>query len=169
MEKIDVSKIVEEIKERAQSSSNEEEVKIGFAVVLDPILRSWNIRPAYERYASGVRCIVSGVRKDALYGTVILEFKAPGKLRNRREFEEAKEQLKKYIKSEAVAPEYYGRYFGIVSDGFQIAFVRFRKGGWEETEALEINVQTFLRLLEAIRGLKRKASRCKVLIRGFWA
>jgi hypothetical protein len=91
MEKLNVPRLVKEIKEKAQSSSNEEEVRIGFAVVLDPILRSWNIKPAYERHASGVRCIVSGVRKDALYGTVILEFKAPGKLHNRREFEEAKE------------------------------------------------------------------------------
>jgi methylase of polypeptide subunit release factors len=167
MEKIDVAQIAKEIKERAQSSSNEEEVKIGFAIVLDPILKSWNIKPAYERHASGVRCIVSGVRKDALYGTVILEFKAPGKLRNRRDFEEAREQVKKYIKSEAVTPEYYGRYFGVVTDGFQIAFIRFRKGGWEETEALEINAQTILRLLEAIRGLRRKPIDVKFLLEDF--
>jgi methylase of polypeptide subunit release factors len=167
MEKIDVSQLAKEIKERAQSSSNEEEVKIGFAIVLDPILKSWNIKPAYERHASGVRCIVSGVRKDALYGTVILEFKAPGKLRNRRDFEEAREQVKKYIKSEAVTPEYYGRYFGVVTDGFQIAFIRFRKGGWEETEALEINAQTILRLLEAIRGLKRKPIDVRFLLEDF--
>jgi hypothetical protein len=62
MEKIDVAQIAKEIKERAQSSSNEEEVKIGFAIVLDPILKSWNIKPAYERHASGVRCIVSGLQ-----------------------------------------------------------------------------------------------------------
>jgi hypothetical protein len=167
MEKIDVSQLAKEIKERAQSSSNEEEVKIGFAIVLDPILKSWNIKPAYERHASSVRCIVSGVRKDALYGTVILEFKAPGKLRNRRDFEEAREQVKKYIKSEAVTPEYYGRYFGVVTDGFQIAFIRFRKGGWEETETLEINAQTILRLLEAIRGLKRKPIDVSFLLEDF--
>jgi len=167
MEKIDVSQIVEEIKKRAQSSSNEEEVKIGFAIVLDPILRSWNIKPAYEKYAFGVRSIVSGVRKDALYGTVILEFKAPGKLRNRRDFEEAKEQVKKYIKNEAVAPEYYGRYFGVLTDGLQIAFIRFRKGEWEETEALEINAQTILKLIEAIRGLKRKPLDVNFLLEDF--
>jgi methylase of polypeptide subunit release factors len=167
MEKINVFQLAKEIKERAQSSSNEEEVKIGFAIVLDPILRLWNIKPAYERHASGVRCIVSGVRKDALYGTVILEFKAPGKLHNRKDFEEAREQVKKYIKSEAVTPEYYGRYFGVVTDGFQIAFVRFRKGGWEETEALEINAQTILRLLEAIRGLKRKPIDVRFLLEDF--
>ncbi|MEM5861324.1 MAG: N-6 DNA methylase, partial [Candidatus Aenigmatarchaeota archaeon] len=103
----------------------------------------------------------------ALYGTVILEFKAPGKLENKKEFEKAKKQVKEYIETEAVTSEYYGRYFGVIIDGFQIAFVRFRKGNWEETEALEINAQTILRLLEAIRGLKRKPIEAKFLLEDF--
>ncbi|MEM2742244.1 MAG: N-6 DNA methylase, partial [Nitrososphaeria archaeon] len=84
-----------------------------------------------------------------------------------KEFEKAKEQVKEYIKTEAVAPEYYGRYFGVIIDGFQIAFIRFRKGNWEETEALEINAQTILRLLEAIRGLKRKPIEARFLLEDF--
>ena len=74
LEELDTAKLAQEIKQRAQEASNEEELKIGFAVILEPILRSWNIKPAYERYSAGVRCVISGVRKDALYGTVILEF-----------------------------------------------------------------------------------------------
>ena len=168
LEEIDAQELVEKIKERAQRAHNEEELKIGFAIVMDPILSSWNISPAYERHPAGVRCVVSGVRKDALYGTVILEFKAPGKLRSRKEFEKAKEQVKKYIKEEAVDPRYYGRYFGVVLDGFQIAFVRFRKGVWEEQEEpLELNAQTILRLLEAIRGLRRKPIEASLLLEDF--
>jgi methylase of polypeptide subunit release factors len=167
LEEIDISKLVEEIKKRAQSSSNEEELRIGFAIVFDPILQSWNIKPAYEKHSSGVRCVVSGVRKDALYGTVIIEFKAPGKLHSLREFEKAKNQVKKYIEDECSIGKEYGRYFGVVTDGFQIAFVRFRKGKWEETEALDINSQTILRLLEAIRGLKRKPLDVELLLEDF--
>jgi len=167
LEKIDVSKLAEEIKKRAQSSSNEEELRIGFAIVFDPILESWNIKPAYEKYASGVRLVVSGIRKDALYGTVIIEFKAPGKLHSPREFKKAKDQVKKYIEDECGISKEYGRYFGVVTDGFQIAFVRFRKGKWEETEALEVNSQTILRLLEAIRGLKRKPLDVAFLLEDF--
>jgi len=167
LEKIDVSKLAEEIKKRAQSSSNEEELRIGFAIVFDPILESWNIKPAYEKYASGVRLVVSGIRKDALYGTVIIEFKAPGKLHSPREFKKAKDQVKKYIEDECGISKEYGRYFGVVTDGFQIAFVRFRKGKWEETEALEVNSQTILRLLEAIRGLKRKPLDVAFLLKDF--
>ncbi len=167
IEEIDTVKLAQAIKQRAQESSNEEELRIGFAIIFDQILKSWGIKPAYEKHTTGTRCVVSGVRKDALYGTVILEFKAPGKLKNKKEFEGAKEQVKKYIQDEAASPEYYGRYFGVILDGFQIAFVRFRKNAWEETEALEVNAQTILRLLEAIRGLKRKPLEAKFLLEDF--
>ncbi|HHI00370.1 MAG TPA: class I SAM-dependent DNA methyltransferase, partial [Thermococcus litoralis] len=168
LEELDTAKLAQEIKQRAQEASNEEELKIGFAVILEPILRSWNIKPAYERYSAGVRCVISGVRKDALYGTVILEFKSPGKLKSEREFEKAKEQVKKYIRSEAVDPRYYGRYFGVLTDGYQIAFVRFRRGAWEEPpEPLEVNAQTISRLLEAIRGLRRKPIDAQLLLEDF--
>jgi len=165
-EKTNAQELAEHIKERAQDSSNEEELKIGFAVLLDPFLRAWHIKPAYERYAGGVGCVVSGVRKDALYGTVIVEFKAPGKLKS--EFSKAKEQVKRYIETEAIDPKYYGRYFGVVLDGYQISFLRFRKGEWEEQEEpLEINAYTVLRFLEAIRGLKRKPIDAQLLLEDF--
>ena len=168
LEKINAQELAEHIKERAQEAGNEEELKIGFAVLLDPFLRAWNIKPAYERHAGGVRCVVSGVRKDALYGTVIVEFKAPGKLKSEKEFSKAKEQVKRYIETEAVDPRYYGRYFGVVLDGYQIAFVRFRKGDWEEQEKpLEINAYAILRFLEAIRGLKRKPIDAQLLLEDF--
>ena len=168
LEKIKAQELAEHIKERAQEAGNEEELKIGFAVLLDPFLRAWNIKPAYERHAGGVRCVVSGVRKDALYGTVIVEFKAPGKLKSEKEFSKAKEQVKRYIETEAVDPRYYGRYFGVVLDGYQIAFVRFRKGDWEEQKKpLEINAYAILRFLEAIRGLKRKPIDAQLLLEDF--
>ncbi|MEM4317987.1 MAG: N-6 DNA methylase [Candidatus Nitrosocaldus sp.] len=167
MNELNIEYIANEIKQRAQEAANEEDLKIGFAVVIDPIIRSWNIKPHYEKYTTGVRCVVSGVRKDALYGTVIIEFKAPGKLKSSKEFQKAKDQIKGYINTEAVSPEYYGRYFGVIIDGFKIAFIRFRKKEWEETEALEINAETILRLLEAIRGLKRKPIEAKLLLEDF--
>ncbi len=121
LEEINAKELAEKIKKGAQEATNEEELRIFFAEILNPILRSWNIKFSYEKRAP--RYVVSGVRKDALYGTVILEFKAPGKLGIPREFEKAKEQVKKYIKTEAVDPRYYGRYFGVVTDGFHIAFI----------------------------------------------
>ncbi|MEM2373349.1 MAG: N-6 DNA methylase [Nitrososphaerota archaeon] len=167
MNELDIEQIANEIKRRVQEAGNEEELRIGFAVVIDPVLRSWGIKPAYERYAGGTRCLVSGVRKDALYGTVIIEFKAPGKLKSEKELQKAREQVKEYIKAEAVSSDYYGRYFGVITDGLQISFIRFRKKEWEETAALEVNTQTISRLLEAIRGLKRKPIEAKLLLEDF--
>ncbi|HDJ89112.1 MAG TPA: class I SAM-dependent DNA methyltransferase, partial [Thermoprotei archaeon] len=166
LENIDVKELVNNIRKVAREASNEEELKIGFAGILDSILKSWDIKPAYERRAT--RCIVSGVRKDALYGTVILEFKAPGKLASPKIFERAKEQVKKYIMIEAVEEKYYGRYLGVLTDGFHIAFIRFRRGEWEEPEEpLEVNARTVLRLLEAIRGLRRKPIDPQFLLQDF--
>jgi len=166
LEKIDANDIARRIKEDAQRATNEEELRIYFAELFNPILRNWNIKFSYEKKAP--RYVVSGVRKDALYGTVILEFKSPGKLKSKREFKKAKEQVKNYIKTEAVDPRYYGRYFGVITDGFNIAFMRYRKGEWEEQEdPLEVNGHTILRLLEAIRGLRRKPIEAQILLEDF--
>ena len=167
-ETLNTTKLAEEIKQRAREARNEEELRIGFAIVFDPILRALKIKPAYERHTAGIRCIVSGLRKDALYGSVILEFKSPGKLKNKREFDKAKEQVRKYIKAEGIDPRSYGRYYGILTDGLQIGFVRFRKEIWEESaEPLELSAQTVLRLLEAMRGLKRKPIEAQLLLEDF--
>ncbi|MFH7873661.1 MAG: hypothetical protein QW449_03870, partial [Candidatus Aenigmatarchaeota archaeon] len=130
LEKIDTHKIANEILKHASESRNEEELKIRVETTLRPILEKWGIQWAsYEH-----RHEISGVRKDALYGHVIIEYKSPGKLDNKNEFSKAKEQVKKYIREEAVDEKYYGRYFGVIIDGYNIAFIRFRKNEWEEQE-----------------------------------
>jgi len=126
-EELDVHKFAEEVKAHASASRNEEELKIRVETLLDPIRRKWGIQWAsYEH-----RHEISGVRKDALYGTVIIEYKAPGRLDSKSEFEKGKEQVKRYIVEEAKDPKFYGRYFGVLLDGFKISFVRFRKNEWK--------------------------------------
>ena len=145
----EAEKLAEEIKKCADKSANEEELKIEIATLLHPVLKSWGVEPKYERYSGGSRCIASG-RKDALYGTVILEYKALGKLAKKREFEKAKEQVKNYIKKESSDEKRYGEYFGVVLDGYQISFLRYRRGEWEEqNEPLEVNAHTIKNLNSA--------------------
>lgn len=43
--------------------------------------------------------LVSGVKVDALYGHVLIEYKAPGKLSSKADVSKAKEQLVNYSKS----------------------------------------------------------------------
>jgi len=164
LEQFDTYKIATEIKRHASESRNEEELKIRVESLLKPIRETWGIQwAAYEH-----RHKLSGARKDALYGTVIVEYKAPGKLDNKVEFTKAKEQVKKYIEEEAKDVESYGRYFGVILDGFKISFVRFRKNKWEvQEQPLDVNAQTILRLLEAIRGLKRKPIDAEFLLLDF--
>jgi hypothetical protein len=165
LEEVNPSKIAEEIKRHASESENEEQLKIRVENLLrSKVFDKWNIPWApYEH-----RDVVSGVRKDALYGTVIIEYKAPRKLETKSEFEKAKEQVKKYIADEAKDAKFYPRYFGVVLDGYNISFVRFRKNEWEEQDRpLEVNAQTVLRLLEAIRGLKKKPIDAEFLLIDF--
>lgn len=153
LEEIDAGEIAEEIRTHASRSRNEEELKIRVESLLrlkvfDRLGIPW---ASYEH-----RNVASG-RKDAFYGTAIIEYKAPGKLDVKSEFDKSKEKVKEYIVSEAKDPKVYGKYFGIILDGFKIAFLRYRKDKWEEQETpLEVNVRTVTRLLEVIRGLKRK-------------
>jgi len=117
---------------------------------------------AYEH-----RTKISGRREDALYGTVIIEYKAPKKLVG-AEFEKAKEQIKDYIKEEAGnKPENYGKFFGVILDGYKISFVRFRRNQWVATEPTELSEESVYRLLEAIISLKRKAIDADSLLTDF--
>jgi len=158
---VDTNQLAEEIRKHASESRNEEALKIRVETSLDPIRKKWGIECAsYEH-----RNKISGGRQDALYGTVIIEYKAPGKLDNPSEFIRAKEQVKKYITEETTDP---ARYFGVLLDGYKISFVRFRKNQWEEqTQPLEVNAQTVLRMLEAIRGLRRKPVDAEELLLDF--
>ena len=153
LEDVDVSNLCAEIRKHASEARNEEELKIRIESTLRLILDRWGIKWASYEHSHKI----SGVRKDALYGTVIIEYKAPQKLDSKRDFEKGKEQVKRYISEEAGDPQYFGRYFGILLDGYKIAFIRYRKNEWEDPDLpLEISPRTVLRILEAIRGLKRK-------------
>lgn len=164
LEDIDVVQLSIDIKNHAANSKTEEDLRIRVESTLRPILEEWGIKWATYEHSNKI----SGIRKDALYGTVIIEYKAPQKLESKREFEKGKEQLKRYIAEEAMDPQYYGRYFGILIDGFKIAFIRYRKNDWEEPDVpLDITPRTVLRILEAIRGLQRKPIDAEELLKDF--
>jgi len=102
--------------------------------------------------------LVSGARVDALYGHVIIEYKAPGKLSNSSDIQRAKEQVIRYIMSEAGSKESWDRYLGIIISD-RIAFVRYDKGSdaWVLRGPYEIRREAVIKLIEALRGLRRKS------------
>jgi hypothetical protein len=111
--------------------------------------------------------LVSGIRPDALYGHVIIEYEKPGTLKSKRGFEHATAQAKNYICDKARTEAQYERFFGVVLDGFLIGFVRYRakQKTWEVSEPFEVNPHTVLKLLEAVRGLARKPLDAEFLIK----
>jgi len=83
-------------------ASNEEEVRIGVSRCIEEgILKPLDIKE-YGKYKY---MLVSGARADALYGHVIVEFKAPGKLSRESDIQRAKEQIIRYITQEAGGKE----------------------------------------------------------------
>jgi methylase of polypeptide subunit release factors len=151
---IDVDDIVVCLKNAVLRATNEEEVRIGVSrCIEDKILKPLGIKEV-GRYEY---LLVSGARADALYGHVIVEFKAPGKLSSQSDVLKAKEQVIKYIKHEATSKQEYGRYLGvIISD--RIAFVRYdpRRDAWILRGPYDIRREVVVKLVEALRGLRRK-------------
>jgi type II restriction/modification system DNA methylase subunit YeeA len=102
--------------------------------------------------------LISGARVDALYRHVVVEYKAPGRLSRDSDIQRAKEQVIRYITTEAGSKELWDRYLGvIISD--KIAFVRYDKGSdaWILRGPYEIRREVIIKLIEALRGLRRKS------------
>jgi SAM-dependent methyltransferase len=67
-----------------------------------------------------------------------------------------------YIQQLASSAEAWQKYFGVVLDGHQIGFVRFREH-WVSDGPYPVNGHTILTFLEALRGLKRWPLRVELL------
>jgi hypothetical protein len=175
---IDLDEVAGEILEAASRSITEEDLRINVEYIIrskvverigeagkpDIPIASW--KPPHAMYEV---TLVSGVRADALYGHLMIEYKKPGTLQSKREFEKAVEQIKNYIIAHAQTEARLPRYFGIILDGYQIGFVRYREAlrDFESKGPFTINRSTVAKLVEAIVGLRRKALSPEELLRDF--
>ncbi|MEM1696293.1 MAG: N-6 DNA methylase, partial [Desulfurococcaceae archaeon] len=163
---IDVDDVVNCVKQNVRTAGNEEEVRIRVSTqcIEEKILKPLGITQ-YGRYEY---TLISGARVDALYGHVIVEYKAPGKLSSTSDIAKAKEQVIKYITQEASDKAEWDRYLGvIISD--RIAFVRYNKtqDTWILRGPYDITRESIVKLIEAIRGLRRKALKVDSLLVDF--
>jgi hypothetical protein len=164
----DAKRIKNRIKEYAKKARNEEDLKIKVEGLIQELIAKF-FEPGKEpAVAYEHRTTISGRREDALYGTVIIEYKAPKKLDTVSEFVKAKNQITEYIKEEADGkPENFGKFFGVILDGYKISFVRFRRNQWVADEPTELSEESVYRLLEAIISLRRKAIDADFLLTDF--
>ena len=158
--------IAEEMRQAAQESITEEDFKMRIEHILrvkvfDPLKIPW---ARYERTT-----VVSGLRSDALYGRVVLEYESPNTLKTKSGYDNAIKQAKKYIMEEAEKSKLpIHRFFGVALDGVYMGFVRYsqRLKDWEVGEKpIEVNRYTVVKLLEAVRGLARKPLDADLLIK----
>lgn len=164
----DAKTITNRIKRYVKKARNEEDLKIKVESWIQEVISKF-FEPGKEpEVAYEHRTEISGKREDALYGTVIIEYKAPKKLDVSSEFVKAKEQIVEYIKEEAGGDaKNFGKFFGVILDGYKISFVRFRRNQWVANEPTELSEDSVYRLLEAIISLRRKAIDADFLLTDF--
>ncbi len=148
---LQLSHLVSQVRSQARSAGSEEDLRIGFEQVLRDYLRDQGIE--FQAAPRHEVSLVSG-RLDALFGTVIIEYKRPGILSTVAEQERAKEQLKRYISdlASSTPPE---RIAGFATDGFQIALVRRSGARWLEGDFLDVSDYTLAELVRYLRALHR--------------
>lgn len=160
----DAKEVADKILSVARAASNEAELAVNIEHILKNVLTRLGIAnyASYE-FRTGKGTLVEGTgRIDALYGRVVIEYESPGTFESASGFNHAKEQVIGYIKQLVPAVEAWQKYFGVVLDGYQIGFVRFRKN-WVSDGPYPVNERTILTFLESLRGLRRLALRVELL------
>ncbi|MEA2032605.1 MAG: N-6 DNA methylase [Euryarchaeota archaeon] len=158
----DAKEVADKIILAARDASNEADLEFNTEHILKNVLDRLGIAnyASYE-FRTGKGTLVEG-RIDALYGRVVIEYERPRTFEHPAGFNHAKEQVIGYIEQLAPSVEAYQKYFGVVLDGTEIGFVRFRRT-WQSEGPYPVNEQTILTFLEALRGLRRKALRVESL------
>lgn len=162
--KVNIESTLTELRKAAATASNEEEFKISAERTLyNEVISKLGLQPGRYEYT-----FISGGRLDALYGHVLIEYKAPGKLSRPSDVARAKEQLIGYIGKEAEVEERYKLFLGVILSD-RIAFVRYdsKIQDWLMRGPYDLNRETVLRLVEAMRGLRRKKLAVDELLRDF--
>lgn len=121
-------KLVSATKNLMRTAKTEEDLKIGFEKLLEPLLSAFDIKyaPKYEK------SVYSGGRSDALHGQVIIEYEAPEAFNAKKGIDHAFNQLVTYIEGEAKQRNdnklflFDPKYLGVGFDGAKIFFVQYR-------------------------------------------
>jgi len=162
---LNIYEITNCIKIAVSQARNEEEVRVRVSSCIEEnILKPLGINQVGQLEYT----LVSGARADALYGHVIIEYKAPGKLSNTSQIQGAKKQVIEYIMDEAKDRSVWDRYLGvIISD--RVAFVRYdkRNDTWILRGPYEISPESVVKLIEALRGLSRKSLSVDNIVKDF--
>lgn len=137
--------LVSETEEIMRTARTEEDLRIGFEKILDPILK----RIGVARQGKYEKSVYKGGRSDALHGQVIIEYESPGSFKSKKSVHHAYEQLVGYIQGEAKQHKEAlfildPKLVGVGFDGKQIFFVLYQ--GDRSELKLSLNKKDFIRV-----------------------
>jgi hypothetical protein len=138
--------LVAETRNLLREAKTEEDLRIGFEKLLEPIRKNLNLKstPKYEK------SIYSG-RLDAVHGQVIIEYKSPGHFSSPKNVEQTYEQLKNYLSQEANPAHLVGVGF----DGTRIFFVQYQEEKFILRGPYDFAPESARTFLIHLRGLSR--------------
>ncbi len=144
--------LVDGTKKLLRKAKTEEDLRIGFEKLLEPIKNQLVIKstPKYEK------SVYSG-RSDAVHGQVIIEYEPPKSFSSKKNIDHAYEQLVNYLSDEAKETK-LTQLVGVGFDGERIFFVKNRNNKWLKeptTDAYEFNPESARTFLIHLRALSR--------------
>jgi hypothetical protein len=131
-----------QILQAGRESTTEQALVVAVEIALGPVLDRLRIpkQPEYEK------TLLQG-RADAVYGSVIIEYEAPGKLSSAPGHAEAMRQARQYMREQAelrspgVPESALPTLVGVVLDGLHIGFVLWRPGDEPDVDLFELRSQ----------------------------
>jgi SAM-dependent methyltransferase len=126
-----------------ETSTTEQDIVIAVESALKPVLEQLGV-PIHVQYE---KRLIQG-RVDAVYGSVIIEYEAPGKLATVPGKNESYGQIRQYMREEAELrspgkpEEALPKLVGVVLDGRQIGFVLWRPNWEPDADIFEIRSES---------------------------
>lgn len=157
------------IKSAKKNEGKEENFKTDFTIIINDIFRELKIDSEInlEQEFS-----VARGRIDSLYGNIILEYKAPGKISdknpkvNKNFIEQIQRQILGLADKNKIEKD---KILGIIFDGYNIIYVRFRNGIWNISKVINSqkeSIELFLKRLLSL-NIEKKALTIENLLKDF--
>ena len=127
---IDTEKLAKDIRKVARGAHTEEDLKMRVEPLLQSVFRESGVDINIAQYEKATA--LTAKRMDAVYGYLIIEYKAPGKLSTARSRGPVVKQLQTYLEEEAGRhgkhPEaFLEKAVGVALDGEHLLFIRYSR------------------------------------------
>jgi len=133
MKQINLQTLSARIDKAAQASHSEEDLKMKLEPLLKKAFSDVGADVSMAEYEKHTGSTLKARRMDVVYGFLVIEYKAPGKLGRKQTVYEAQQQLIDALSSESKQSSdeegFLEKAVGVSLDGERIMFVRFSRSG----------------------------------------